>query len=118
MTETAGVTAYWEAANHRDWAALAALLTDDVVYRIPQSGEQITGRERYIRFNDRYPGDWSIQVERVVASAGQAVSWISFDVDGRRLTAVTFFRFTPDGLIAQIDDFWPEPYAAPPRPSA
>ncbi len=116
MSDAATVRAYWDAVDRRDWDAYAALLTDDIVYRIPQSGETITGRERYLRFNVAYPGDWSVQVERVVAQGAEAVSWISFDVDGGRQTGVTFFRFDAAGLICEVVDFWPEPYDAPQRP--
>ena len=40
----------------RDWEAWAALLHPDVVYEIPQSRERIRGRDRYLRFNQEYPG--------------------------------------------------------------
>jgi ketosteroid isomerase-like protein len=41
----------------RDWEAWAALLDPDVVYEIPQSRERIRGRDRYLQFNQEYPGD-------------------------------------------------------------
>lgn len=117
MSHEDTVRAYWDAANSRDWVAFAGVLAADVRYRIPQTGERVTGRERYVRFNETYPGEWSIQLERLVSSGDHAASWISFDVvEGQRLTAVTFFRFATDGLITEIDDFWPEPYDAPLRP--
>ena len=45
----------------RDWAAWAALLHPDVIYEIPQSRERIRGRDRYLRFNQEYPGDWHLR---------------------------------------------------------
>ena len=41
----------------RDWEAWAALLHPDVIYEIPQSRERIRGRDRYLRFNQEFPGD-------------------------------------------------------------
>ena len=38
------VAAYWAAAEARDWTAFGALLADDVVYRGPQTREQVRGR--------------------------------------------------------------------------
>ena len=45
------VAAYWAAAEARDWEAFGALLADDVIYRSPQTREQVRGRDPYIRFN-------------------------------------------------------------------
>ena len=45
------VAAYWAAAEARDWEAFGALLADDVIYRGPQTREQVRGRVPYIRFN-------------------------------------------------------------------
>jgi hypothetical protein len=70
----------------RDWDNWAALLHPAVVYEIPQSRERIRGRDRYLRFNREYPGDWHLRPKVVFA----------------------------DGLITQVTDFWPEPYEPPP----
>jgi ketosteroid isomerase-like protein len=45
------IAAYWAAAEARDWETFGALLADDVVYRGPQTREQVRGRDAYIRFN-------------------------------------------------------------------
>jgi ketosteroid isomerase-like protein len=39
------VRRYAAALGARDWDAFAALLADDVVYRLPQTGEVVRGRE-------------------------------------------------------------------------
>jgi hypothetical protein len=41
----------------RDWDVWAGLLRPAVVYEIPQSRERIRGRDRYLQFNQEYPGD-------------------------------------------------------------
>ena len=51
----------------RDWEAWAALLHPDVVYEIPQSRERIRGRDRYLRFNQEYPGDWHLRPKVMIA---------------------------------------------------
>ncbi len=61
------IAAYWAAAEARDWDAFAALLADDVVYRGPQTREQVRGREAYIRFNvEGFSYDWHIAVQQIV----------------------------------------------------
>ena len=42
------------------------------------------------------------------------MSWTSFAVGDETMTGLCFFRFG-DGLITEIDDFWPEPYEPPTR---
>src|SRR5262245_43180017 len=51
----------------RDWDTWAGLLDPAVVYEIPQSRERIRGRDRYLRFNQEYPGDWHLRPKIVIA---------------------------------------------------
>lgn len=116
MTDADRIAAYWESAERRDWETFGSLLADEVVYRMPQTGETISGKGPYLRFNIDYPaGDWQITVERILVDGSQATSWITMTVDGEALSAITFFVLGPSGLIRDIVDFWPQPYAAPDR---
>jgi ketosteroid isomerase-like protein len=106
-------TAYWAAAERRDWDAFGALLADEVRYELPQTRERIRGRAAYLQFNREYPGDWHVTVERVVAEGNHAATWTRVAVDGDEQPALTFLDLDADGLIAAITDFWPEPYDPP-----
>jgi ketosteroid isomerase-like protein len=108
------VRAYWATCAARDWSAFADLLAPEVVYELPQTRERIRGRQTYLRFNVEYPGDWSMEVERVVGEGRHAASWTWFTVAGQRQSALTFFDLDEAGLISRITDFWPEPYEPPP----
>src|ERR1700683_2224964 len=60
------VAAYWAAAEARDWTAFGALLADDVIYRGPQTREQVRGRDAYIRFNvEGFAYDWQLTVQPI-----------------------------------------------------
>ncbi|WP_233601058.1 MULTISPECIES: nuclear transport factor 2 family protein [Micromonospora] len=59
---------------------MAALLTDDVVYEMPQTRERIRGRDAFLRFNVEYPGDWHLRARRVVADGGFAALWLDVRV--------------------------------------
>lgn len=115
------VEAYWSAAEARDWSALGATLAEDVVYDLPQTRERILGKERYLRFNQEYPGDWHVRVERIVADAEgrQAAARTGFTVAGEQgelveeMDAIHFFTFDEEGLITGVTDFWPESYEPP-----
>ncbi len=115
MTEARAIIEnYWAAAERRDWAAFGALLASEVVYEMPQTRERVRGREPYVRFNAEFPGDWHVDVERVVGDGRHAASWTRFRVDGSEQPGLCFFDLGADGTIERITDFWPEPYEPPP----
>jgi ketosteroid isomerase-like protein len=108
------VAAYWAAAEARDWAGFAGLVAEQVVYEVPQTRERIRGRAAYIRFNaEGFPGDWHLEVERIVGQGRQAASWIQMTDAGERYPGLCFFDLDDDGRIARITDFWPQPYELP-----
>jgi len=107
------VERFWATADAREWDAFAETLAEDVVYTLPQTRERISGRERYVRFNREYPGDWHLRVERVVAEPGQVVTWLRFTVGAEEMDAVSFFTGDESGRISTVTDFWPEPYEPP-----
>ncbi|WP_426241483.1 nuclear transport factor 2 family protein [Nocardioides sp. LHG3406-4] len=106
---------YWQCAEERDWEGFAAVLSPDVVYDMSQTRERVIGRDNYVRFNVEYPGDWHLAVRRVVADERGGASWLDFTVGTETMTGISFFAFDDDGLVAAIDDFWPEPYDPPAR---
>jgi predicted ester cyclase len=108
------VAAYWAAAEARDWEAFGALVADDVLYRAPQTREQVRGRDAYIRFNaEGFAYGWHLTVQRIVGEGQHAASWVEFTGSQGPMTGLCFFGFTDDGKISVITDFWPEPYELP-----
>ncbi|MFD3508374.1 nuclear transport factor 2 family protein [Nocardia sp. NPDC058666] len=114
MTDTQGIAqTYFRALEARDWTALAELLTDDVVYEMPQSRERINGRDRYLRFNQEYPGDWHLAVRRIVAQDNCAAAWIDARVGDEHQDAIVWLDVDDTGRITRVTDFWPENYEPP-----
>ena len=109
----AAVAAYWAACAARDWTGFGELLAAEVVYDLPQSRERIHGRDRFVRFNAEYPGDWELTVERIIGATGTAASWVRLRAGDKDLPAASFFDFDEAGLIVRITEFWPEPYDPP-----
>lgn len=97
----------------RDWDVWAGLLHPAVVYEIPQSRERIRGRDRYLQFNQEYPGDWHLRPKVTIADERHGVVWFEWLLDGHADDAMAFFEFA-GGLITRVTDFWPEPYEPPP----
>lgn len=114
------IEAYWASAEARDWSTFADLLADDVVYDMPQTRERVRGKEAYVRFNRAYPGDWHLELQRVVADGPHAATWLRFTVSGDRfgevpeeMIGISFFELDETGRITSITDAWPEPYEPP-----
>lgn len=106
-------TEYVERLEARDWPGLTALLTDTVVYEMPQTRERIRGRHDVVRFNTEYPGDWHLAVRRVVADGRFAALWLDTRVGDEHQDACVWLDLAEDGLVARVVDFWPDPYEPP-----
>jgi ketosteroid isomerase-like protein len=116
MDETARsravVEKYFATMAARDWDAFGTVLSDDVVYEMPQTEERITGRDKYLRFNRDYPGDWTCTVTRLIVDGTTAAGSMNFTVGEQEMVGLVYLELR-DGLIVHITDFWPEPYEPP-----
>lgn len=116
MTNHQRIEAYFQTLNARDWTAFAATLHPEVLYELPQTRECVRSRKAYLDFNITFPGDWTLEVVRVIADDARSAAEIVLRLDGQAMPAVVFFEFT-DGLVARITDYWPEDYEPPMRVS-
>ncbi|WP_204264260.1 nuclear transport factor 2 family protein [Geodermatophilus normandii] len=105
------VQRYAAALGARDWDAFAALLDDDVVYRLPQTGEVVRGREAFLRYNREFPGAWELTVLDAYGDERGGVLHGDYGV-GESQIGVTVLRFAGD-RVAEVVDYWPEPYEPP-----
>ena len=105
---------YVDSLERRDWVRLATLLSEDVVYELPQTRERVSGRPAFVRFNEEYPGDWRLRVRRLVADGRLAALWLDVTVSAEQLDACVWIEASGDGLICRITDFWPDRYEPPP----
>jgi hypothetical protein len=74
----------------------------------------VRGRDAYLRFNaEGFPGEWHLQVERIVGEGQHAASWIRMSEGADHYPGLCFFDLSSDGRIARITDFWPTRYELP-----
>lgn len=100
------VRALWAAVQARDWAALRALLRDDLQARWWTSGEQFSGAESFVKAQSVYPEGWTIrliEVERL--EDGRVLSLVRVDHAPQNFYATSLFR-VDDGLIMGVDEYW------------
>jgi len=112
-TTRTAVRAYVERAEARDWDGFGALLTENVVYEMPQTRERVQGKRTYLQFNQEYPGDWHLEIRRIVADGRHAAAWIDSRIGDEHQDACIWFELDADGLIAKVTDYWPDVYDPP-----
>jgi hypothetical protein len=113
LAPTELVRTFMRSMEARDWAGLASVLHTDVVYELPQSRERIRGRDRYLQFNQEFPGDWHLEPRVVLADEQHGSVLFDWHVDDESSQGIVFFDIV-DGAITTVTDFWPEPYEPPP----
>lgn len=115
MTDNADLgRTYLELLEARDWEAWTALLDEDVVYDMPQTRELIKGRERFLEFNQTYPGEWHLTAKTVIADEERVVVWFDWTMGDESGESQTFLEIS-DGRVTRVTDFWPEAYDPPKR---
>ena len=104
----------WERMEARDWEGVAAQLHPDVVVDWPNTAERMRGRENYVAVQREYPGDWHVEVLRIVDGGDQVASEVRVDHDGKQFYASSFFELA-DGKIVGAIEYWSrgEPDPAP-----
>lgn len=110
----AAVLLHWQLANARDWTGFAALLHPALQYDTPQTREYIDGGTGYLEMFRTWPGEWRASVRQLVCEPDRAVCVFDFTIGDQVETGISAIRFE-DGLVRQIEEWWPAPYDPPPR---
>jgi hypothetical protein len=73
----------WRLIATNDFESVAAVLAGEFILEWPQSNERIRGANRFAQMNCEYRTDgvWSLDVNRIVCNASEAVNDIS-ETDG------------------------------------
>lgn len=100
------VRSLWAAIGNQNWSGLASYFTDSAVIRWHNTRELFTASE-FVEANSRYPGDWLIEVERLLEMGDAVISVVKASLKGRSVSfhAVSFFTFEGE-RIAALDEYW------------
>jgi predicted ester cyclase len=107
------VQAYVESLEQRDWLRFSGLLAQDVLYELPQTRERISSRAALLQFNKEFPGDWHLELRRIVAEGPNAAAWLDTRIGDEHQDACVWFELDDDGRIAKVTDYWPDSYEPP-----
>lgn len=102
---------YLDALARRDWEALAACVTDDVVRTGPYN-DVVEGRDLYVAFLARTLASlrgYELRVARLIDAGDTVVAELSETVDGpqgrRRTDEAIVFDLAASGLIRRVGVF-------------
>jgi SnoaL-like domain len=107
------IRSYVERLEARDWPGLVDLLHPDVIYRLPQTGEVVRGRDAYLRWNREYPDTWHLRLAEAHGDATGGAARIEADVEGEGAVTAIVFVAVEGGLLTEIRDWWPASYDPP-----
>ncbi|MFN8019864.1 MAG: nuclear transport factor 2 family protein [Acidimicrobiales bacterium] len=109
------VRTFWERMEARDWAGARTLLADDVAVVWPATRERFIGADAFIEVNQHYPGDWHIEVKKVLADKAEVLAWVEVRLDGQ-LSLCAQRAIVEDRKIRSSVDLWVDEGAETPPP--
>lgn len=120
------------AIEDKDFETIAALITDDYVEELPQSGERVRGKQNQLAIVRNYPGGvGTAETRRIVGEDGRWVMAPSFNLlriegSGDTFTYVANIRYpngetwqvvaimeVRDGKVAKATTWYAAPFEAP-----
>ena len=106
---------YVDRLEARDWPGVEDVLHPDVIYRLPQTGEVVRGRDAYLRWNREYPDVWHLRLVSAYGDEAGGAARLRVAIDGEAddVDALVFVTVADDRL-AEITDWWPTPYEPDP----
>ncbi len=93
------------------YAAAGELMTEDACVYLPNTREIFRGRDKYVAFNQKYPGEWAMETEAVYTDPETdtiiAVSLVRSKTEKQSYYLTAFYHFTGT-LIDRIIEYWGE----------
>lgn len=107
------VRKFWQLMARNDFAAVAAVLADDVIIDWPQSNERISGSRDFVRVNSEYPshGPWRFSINRLIAQGNEVVTQVSVTDGVQSAEPISFFTIRADRIV-RIIEYWPDAFPA------
>lgn len=103
---------WWELVDKAAFREAAALAAPGAVIDWVLSNERMRIEDQWVAANENYPGSWRAEINEIVAEPGKVVTVTTVSDGPESVTAISIFTIE-DGRIADIVEYWPEPYSAP-----
>ncbi len=115
MDRTGQVINLWQDINDQKWDQLAKHFRKDAIIRWHNTNEEFNVSE-FVLANCEYPGDWSVQIERVLQSDDNSrvisIAKVNLKSGNISFHVTSIFTFK-NNKIMWLDEFWSEDGCAP-----
>jgi hypothetical protein len=105
-TET--VLELWRLFGERRYRETMPLLHPGFSATWPVTREILPTPEAFIRVQEEYPGTGTITVDEIVDGGDVVVSFVTLEWANGNYTAISRWRFMPDGRIGSVTEWWPD----------
>jgi hypothetical protein len=104
---------FWDEIHQQNWDKLSQYFFENAVINWNNTNEQFTVEE-FIIANKEYPGDWTIELERLEAINELVISVVKVQLKegGATFHATSFFEFQA-GKIKLLNEYWGDDGNAP-----
>lgn len=103
---------WWKLNDERLFADAAALCSPECVIDWPLSDERFASADDWAAAMEHYPGVWRCTVQTLIVDGDRSMTIAEVANASASFTAISIFRIR-DGRIAELVEYWPEPYDAP-----
>lgn len=104
--------AWWSAVDRADFSAAISLMAPTTAIDWPLSNERMDNPDAWKLVNENYPGRWNASIRSLVADGDTVVALVDVTDGGIAVVAISYFTIE-NGVIANLEEYWPETYAAP-----
>lgn len=109
ISNEAVVRSFWGYFDMGEFEEAAKLMKPEAVVQWFNTREIFRGRDKFILANQRYPGSWRINIEKLISLQDMVITVVEAESQEPAMSfyATTFFRLA-NSLICEIEEYWSE----------
>jgi len=97
----------WDLFGEAKFAEAGKLMHPELIVYWPNTREVFRGRDRFLSVNEKYPGRWTIFLEKLMSVNDTVISVVKVESpDQTQSCYATSFFTIKDGLIMEILEYW------------
>lgn len=101
------VQKFWSYISNRNFTMVGSLMEKNVVVKLANTREKFVRAEDFVRFNEKYPGNWKASIEKLFSIKDVVISVVKLE-DAEQPTSyyVTSFFVIRDNLITELTEYY------------
>lgn len=101
------VRKFWSYISNQNFTMVGSLMEKNVVVKLANTREKFVRAEDFVRFNEKYPGNWKASIEKLFSIKDVVISVVKLE-DAEQPTSyyVTSFFVIRDNLITELTEYY------------